>query len=464
MRRLFAVLKTAQQQVAKITAVQATSSHQLKSIVTPDNMVTTSEELSLRNVTAAVPMEIAQNIVSGMALEDVCDSDMMHSMFPHLDLTKVVERRLDPKRYLSGLVEDVEGLLEVMLITNSFIGGSRATEFFTPGAASSGSDWDIFCCGGQRQQRVLVDWMTDHGLEIPDESDEVNFYRRDLFIISGSIQKGRSSVRVQLVKSGHGTDINAVFRFHSSITQCLITGYAALSLMSKTTRLSKSVEWVRDETSPEAVQKYMSRGIEYVDPSVLDGEGTLAERLERGDSYAMPFGPLGLYRHEDYKLIADMMLSISKRIQWTCLDGRISAQADVRVNARAFIEHKETFYIHQKRLSEPLIKAGVICISKLFRDDRGDPIMYEYDGDENEDNETESHPGGTGTQCIVTCRGNAGVLNRSIWSWISRVVESDRYKYEEPDIDLSRCDKEELRKNVAAHAKIQVEDWPIIVW
>lgn len=65
-------------------------------------------------------------------------------MFLTSDIKYLIKSRTDPRRYLKRPIPNPEKTLEVNLTVDAFLGGSRAADFFVPGAASKSSDWEFF--------------------------------------------------------------------------------------------------------------------------------------------------------------------------------------------------------------------------------------------------------------------------------------------------------------------------------
>lgn len=279
-----------------------------------------------------VPLEVVEEIAELAPLEDMIG---LVTMFPAFRHSRVRERRFDIKRYLSRLFPDPDKFIQIMLLTNSCVSGSRALEFFLPGMAEKESDWDIYCCGDNVSLTVLLGWMVDNGLKLDrPQADRQEYYGHAcVSVLNGVVGEGSEAKKVQVIASDNQDPVTAVLNFHSSIVQCFISGWGAVSVMSELTRKRQSVRWSgcgsNAEAMDRAISKYKSRGVEYVE---MIGYTSETEEI--------PLVGLSNCRHFAVKLrradfsspvwynIADMMKDQSYKRRWRWKDGKLRQTND----------------------------------------------------------------------------------------------------------------------------------------
>lgn len=181
--------------------------------------------------------------------------------------------------YLSTTFNDPVGLLRMMTTSNSILSGSRALEFFVPGYVSEDSDWDFFVPGIENGAHLhMAGFLSDLGVKwvrSHESSSESKYGNGQFFVLSGVMRivgGSRENVRkvtVQLIWKSGMTAFECVLLFHSSIVQCVLTGFCAFCMYKEETLKRRSYHWssndrcVEESGSSRMVSKYVTRGTEY---------------------------------------------------------------------------------------------------------------------------------------------------------------------------------------------------------
>ena len=217
----------------------------------------------------------------------------------------ILMHRCSPLRLFRELVKDPEELLYVMDDCNVVLSGSRAAGHFFPQATSHASDWDFYVHPTFRHFVRFAVYLLSVGVqwELEDRTAPVYGYR--LITLNGTIKTGAHTQRVQLIahRDGVRSNIDEILHFHSSIVQCFISGFAAVSLHEPLTTSGVSRAWEpRDhydyysrEKAQSALEKYKTRGIQYVAWKGACNPGTVPGFTVRtlADDHALciPFEP-----------------------------------------------------------------------------------------------------------------------------------------------------------------------------
>lgn len=123
-----------------------------------------------------LPTEVVENVLSHVTVEDIMDEDRREALFTAIGATQpsgyytdLVNRRTDPRHMLRQIVPDPESLLETLVVTHSFLSGSRAADFFCPGLCTTDSDWDFYCIGNACHSLFLYMYFLSLGYELTDK-------------------------------------------------------------------------------------------------------------------------------------------------------------------------------------------------------------------------------------------------------------------------------------------------------
>lgn len=197
---------------------------------------------------------------------------VVRSFVPGVSETEVdccVNGRLSPIVYLRKLTPHCSDLFVAMGAFGVVLSGSRAAEYFYPGACDNSSDWDFFCDSEVDSVIRFSNYMKKIGAlweELP--ADEEGSEYKNLNVLRGTLSKGGATHKIQLIwpKSQRKTALSTITSFHSSIVQCFITGFCAVSMYDSLTSKGVSLAWVTPDTIRSAIarRKYTSRGIKYL--------------------------------------------------------------------------------------------------------------------------------------------------------------------------------------------------------
>jgi len=183
------------------------------------------------------------------------------------DKSKIANRRLSPLVYLSKFTKNSSLLLQTMRETKTVLSGSRAAEYFTPGISTENSDWDFYCPDIRNNVVLFIHFIEQLGFkfETLEEDRHYNSTDEKLAVLSG--RKGKT--KVQIIVSRQPSMIATVLNFGSSMTQCIISGYCAISLYHVLLRDNKAVLW------KENIRKQTRQSIR-----VLEDDDTTIDRLK----------------------------------------------------------------------------------------------------------------------------------------------------------------------------------------
>lgn len=207
-----------------------------------------------------------------------CIEEKAKAVAPRLPLSEVQYAksfRLDPFRYFSKLVDDPKTLVDAMSMCGAILGGSRAADYFYPGAASEESDWDFYCNNARSNTVMFGLCLEELGVEWETQGRDGNADNgyNGFRVMTGTIASEKQNTTVQLIYSNDlkESTISMVLGFHSSIAQCFISGFAAISLYGRLTLRGLSLPWAQychDGTEGakniRARKKYEARGIRYI--------------------------------------------------------------------------------------------------------------------------------------------------------------------------------------------------------
>ncbi|KAH8800788.1 hypothetical protein F5884DRAFT_890484 [Xylogone sp. PMI_703] len=241
----------------------------------------------------AVPKHIPIDIIQGILeytsigqLEGILDK---FGVDDEAVRQKLVAYRCNPLIYLERTFDHAQNLLALMRCTGVVLGGSGGGEFYTPGLRKGDSDWDFFCpydipvmaVFTYHMHKMGVIWETDRLPDpIPPAEDIALYQLRRFSVTKGTLKNSKGTAKIQVIRGGTSF---SVWRFHSTITQCFMTGFAAVSPYHAYTYRKESLYWLRNDTGlprtqndgswsvsadpslSEGKRKYESRGVKYVE-------------------------------------------------------------------------------------------------------------------------------------------------------------------------------------------------------
>lgn len=186
------------------------------------------------------------------------------------DIKRCEHARLNPITYMAQLTKYSKDLLMVMGALGVVLSGSRAANYFYPGLCNNDSDWDFYCDGdldsvvrfSTYMERIGVEWewLSGHDRDQEREYDHCELLR-------GILCKDGKVHVVQLVWTTYGCKnaVSLILNFHSSVVQCFLTGFCAVSMYESLTSVGKSLAWCNPNSEgTSARHKYANRGVKYI--------------------------------------------------------------------------------------------------------------------------------------------------------------------------------------------------------
>jgi hypothetical protein len=176
---------------------------------------------------------------------------------------------------------------ELMVI----LSGSRAAEYFVPGLCVEGSDLDFYC---HTDLAIMVQfWLGGMGVQWdefqPEEGPGVinpgleDYTVSGFRVFYGTVESPSGIVyAVQLICGKNCLASTCIFDFHSTITQCFITGFAAVSLYDMYSSHKQAVHWKGNDTNVSRAQPtrlYATRNTLLLSNHAQGGEGPLVPAI-----------------------------------------------------------------------------------------------------------------------------------------------------------------------------------------
>lgn len=215
--------------------------------------------------------------------------------FSGAEIDSLIKRRCNPVPLLAKLVADPEHLRKMMHDCDVVLTGSRAVGFFWPSASLVDSEWRFVTHPHVSHWLKFAAYLVSIGakFEFPARIEDspstgasaMSSFRQEqehhsvVEVLRGTIwHKGRRQ-RLQLAAHREHprrqSSIQEILQLHSSIAQCLITGFGAVCMYAQQTTTGQSHVWrVGDfhDSAPRVraqrrVDKYIDRGIDYTSPS-----------------------------------------------------------------------------------------------------------------------------------------------------------------------------------------------------
>lgn len=222
--------------------------------------------------------ELAGLVLDDLDVGDYENTGLFGELFPKVE-QEVIEascrKRLDIEAYMDTFIGCGRETLNLMLITETFLGGSRAADFFVKGVSTEQSDWDFYCTGDRDDIGFVTLWLISKGFTESEASVKANLDRgyegifpRGVFFTGTLVAKdGRPTVKVQLMGPRCTWPLNTILQYDITCIQAFISGLAAVHLHYPLTSKKKMFS-VLDLSNPRydvaRIQKYKSRGFELV--------------------------------------------------------------------------------------------------------------------------------------------------------------------------------------------------------
>ncbi|KFY01357.1 hypothetical protein O988_02796 [Pseudogymnoascus sp. VKM F-3808] len=189
---------------------------------------------------------------------------------------RVLRERCDPLAFLGKFIENPEKLLDLLRCTGAVITGSTALEYFCPGALVDGSDLDFYCPSDIETVALFTYHLSLMGVEwatLGSSLEEfLDYYAMGFKLLKGTLSHEGRIIDVQCIWSAsqHRTASSNIFHFHSTMVQCFISGFAAVSLYDKYTSSKQGIHWTANDTNVARGQrhrKYIQNGVLSVEDS-----------------------------------------------------------------------------------------------------------------------------------------------------------------------------------------------------
>lgn len=203
------------------------------------------------------------------------------------DIERCEYARINPITYMKQLTKHSENLLRVMTTLGVILSGSRAANYFYPGLCTKDSDWDFYCDSDVNTVVRFSTYMNRIGVQwdmLPRGGNRRGYDKCN--VLRGTHSEDGVTQRVQFIWSMYGRKnaIPMIVSFHSSVVQCFITGYCAVSMYGPLLSKGQSLAWVQaKDHRTSARRKYAKRGIKYVSydryMKILDDAGDMRLHL-----------------------------------------------------------------------------------------------------------------------------------------------------------------------------------------
>jgi hypothetical protein len=211
--------------------------------------------------------------------------------FDGAEIESLIKRRCSPITLLGKLVAQPEELRNMMHDCDVMLVGTRAMSFFWPSTSLADSDWNFITHPHVSHWLKFAAYLVSIGVEFEILSDIENSCTTDVSSASALEQGHHSEVKVlrgtlwhrgrrhrvqlaaHLEHPKQQSSIQQVLQLHSSIDQCLITGFGAICMYAQQTTNGQSHVWsVGDchDNGPRVraqrqVDRNIDRGIEYIE-------------------------------------------------------------------------------------------------------------------------------------------------------------------------------------------------------
>jgi hypothetical protein len=272
-----------------------------------------------------LPYEVIERIVGYTNIGDMDEAalvgSMLSSSLSSAQIAQLMADRKSPVRYLRTLTRHPDKLLEAMRNTKSILAGSRAVAYFSPDACAIDSDWDFYCQGdlilGTAFTVALsgLGFTWEDSVELPGRKDSHGSEEYPssgmLFnILRGTVTTKGVTHNVQVMWIDRRAATTNVIGFHSSLTQCFVSGFCAVSMYHHLTRRQLFFHWGHNDRDRMANRKTTARGESNYSPD--SGGEQLQEQYEystqrsatvankytaRGFSCIRYDSPIGLVSH-----------------------------------------------------------------------------------------------------------------------------------------------------------------------
>ncbi len=306
---------------------------------------------------------------------------------------RILRERCNPLLFLGKLFKDPERLLDLMRCTGTIISGSRAAEYFCPGACVASSDVDFYCPSDTETVAVFTYHLSLMGVEWSpveprvEEGEFQDYFAMKLRLLRGTLRHKGQTFDIQCIWSDcqRRTATSILFQFHSTPVQCFISGFAAVSLYDKYTSVKKAIHWPANDKNTARGQrqrKYRQKGRlsvvageveEYIPEDVGSGnELKIIEKYSGRGFQFVEYFSLGTLAHGNGNEIG-------------CYGGRFRSVGDSgcrRISFEPYIKHSDwhipfdTYYKALNYISWYETEYKTISTQGILDDD----FPYQYNG------------------------------------------------------------------------------------
>lgn len=190
-----------------------------------------------------LPYDIVERIISFTNIGYICLT--LWTVGRHLeynDKKRLLYHRTSPINYLSRFTDKPLYLLQIMRRTKTVLSGLRAADYFSPGIATDTSSWDFYCPNIRDNVAELLSTLECIGYKFIISCKDISYNSYSSsrsYVVNGQKQ----NIKVRVIISNDSTMITTILKHHCSITQCIISGYCAISLYHILWKNSKGVYW-----------------------------------------------------------------------------------------------------------------------------------------------------------------------------------------------------------------------------
>lgn len=297
-----------------------------------------------------LPYELVQQITLSMSIGDAENAvEAMLGLNTVEEKERILRERCNPLLFLGELFKDPEWLLDVMRCTGTVITGSRATEYFCPGACVAGSDVDFYCPSDIQTVALFTEYLSLMGVKwdtIGSSKEEfLDYFAMGFKLLKGTLCHRGRIIDIQCIWSAsqRRTATSNIFHFHSTPVQCFISGFAAVSLYDKYTLAKQAIHWTANDTNTARGQrhrKYFQKGV----LSVNNGE--VVEHTPSSDDEARnELKIVEKYRDRGFKFVeyfSQGALAHGNGNEIGCYGGRFRSVGDSgcrRVSFKPYVKH-----------------------------------------------------------------------------------------------------------------------------
>lgn len=212
--------------------------------------------------------------------------------FNGAEVENLIRRRCNPVPLLAQLATNPEQFRSMMHDCDVILTGPRAVGFFWPSASVADGEWTFITHPHVSHWLKFAAYLASIGVEFEFSSDTKDIRNADTREASSFEQEHHSVVRAlrgtlwhkgqrhriqlaaHLEHPRQQSSIQQALQLHSSIDQCLITGFGAVCMYAQQTTTGQSHIWrvgachdsVPRVRAQKQIDSHIERGIEYTQP------------------------------------------------------------------------------------------------------------------------------------------------------------------------------------------------------